>query len=136
MKKFFKFLKQLVSKEKKLSSEEQYERDFNRYPIGFEVSVSFFENNGDQVNDQAELNNISGSGAMFITRIPEKYYPGQILDLTIFLAGTDEVSACMQGEASVVRIHELDSDDENDNALKKGIAVKFNKSFDFKRTGN
>jgi hypothetical protein len=73
---------------------------------------------------------------MFFTGIPEKYYLGQILDLTIFLAGTDEVNACMQGEASVVRISGRNPGDEKNNAHKKGIGVKFNQPFDFKRSGN
>ena len=136
MKKFFKFLKRLIPDKQGLPQDKEYQRDFDRYPIEFEVSISFVDNNEEKIKDRAALSDISGSGAMIITRNPEKYYPGQILKLTIFLAGTEEVSACMHGDATVVRIHELNFDDENNNIQKKGIAVKFNESFDFKRTGN
>jgi hypothetical protein len=136
MKKYFKFFKRTTPKKQELPiNKETYQRDFDRFPIEFEVRVSFVDNNDEEIHDRAALKDVSGSGAMFITRMPEKYYLGQILTLTIFLAGTDEVSACMRGEASVVRIHQIKSDDENKNMDKKGIAVKFNEPFDFKRIG-
>jgi len=135
MKKFFKFFKRTIPKKQKLPLKQTtYQRDFDRFPIEFEVRVSFVDNNN-QIHDRAALKDISGSGAMFITRIPEKYFMGQVLMLTIFLAGTDEVSACMRGEATVVRIHRLKTDDENKNIHEKGIGVKFNEPFDFKRIG-
>jgi len=136
MKKFFKFFQQIIPRKQELPLEKIiYQRDFDRFPIEFEVRVSFVDNNDKEIHDRAALKDVSGSGAMFITRMPEKYYPGQILTVTIFLAGTDEVSACMRGKASVVRIHQIKSDVGGKNFDKKGIAVKFNEPFDFKRIG-
>ncbi len=133
MKKFF---KRIISKKQELPPEKKiYQREFDRFPIEFEVRVSFVDNNNEEIHDRAALKDVSGSGAMFITRIPTKYFLGQILTLTIFLAGTDEVSACMRGEATVVRIHQLKTDDGSIAKDTKGIAVKFNESFDFKRIG-
>ena len=137
MKKFFKFFKRTTPKKPELPLEKKiYQRDFDRFPIEFEVSISFVDNNDKEIHDRAALKDVSASGAMFITRIPEKYYLGQILMLTIFLAGTDEVSACMRGEATVVRIDQFNTDDENNNIHRKGIAVRFNEPFDFKRIGS
>jgi PilZ domain-containing protein len=136
MKKFLTFFKRIFSKNQESSPPPKtYQRDFDRFPIEFEVRVSFVDNHNEEINDRAALRDVSGSGAMFITRIPEKYYLGQILTLTIFLAGTDEVSACMRGEASVARIHQFKKDDGNIDNATKGIGVKFNEPFDFKRIG-
>jgi len=136
MKKFLTFFKRTFPKKQELPPPKKtYQREFDRFPIEFEVRVSFVDNNNDEIHDRAALKDVSGSGAMFITRIPEKYFLGQILLITIFLAGTDEVSACMRGEATVVRIHQLKTDDGNISIDTKGIGVKFNEPFDFKRIG-
>lgn len=142
MKKFLAFFKRVIGKKQELSPEKRtytenktYKREFDRFPIEFEVRVSFVDSHNAEIHDRAALKDVSGSGAMFITHMPAKYFLGQTLTLTIFLAGTDEVSACMRGEASVVRIHELKSEDGNTIMDRKGIAVKFNEPFDFKRIG-
>ena len=83
--------------------------------------------------ERSELHDVSGGGAMFVTRSPERYYPGQLLKLDIFLAGTDDVRACIKTEASVVRIHQLETDDRSTRQTRTGIAVKFHKPFEFER---
>ena len=134
MKKFLTFFKRIIPKKQELPlPKKTHQRAFDRFPIEFEVRVSFVDNHNEEIHDRAALKDVSGSGAMFITHMPTKYYLGQILTLTIFLAGTDEVSACMRGKASVVRIHQLKTDDVNIAKDTKGIGVKFNEPFDFKR---
>ena len=70
---------------------------------------------------------------MFITRIPEKYYLDQTLQLKIFLSGTDDVKACIKTESTVVRMQPILNKDEKDETPLMGIAVKFRKTFEFER---
>lgn len=113
-----------------------YKRSFNRFPIEFEVLVSLIDSDVHQDHERSELHDVSGGGALFISQMPEKYYPGQLLKLDIFLAGTQDVRACIKTEASVVRIHPMARrDDESDEptGLRTGIAVKFHQPFEFER---
>jgi hypothetical protein len=111
----------------------QYKRDYDRFPLEFEVVVSFFDSNGEMINDRAALHDVSGSGAMFFTKIPEKYYLEQALQLKIYLAGTDDVRGCIKTEAFVVRIKEPNDDQQGKGLSLTGIAVKFHKTFEFER---
>ena len=85
------------------------------------------------VSERSELHDVSGGGAMFISRHPEKYFLGQLLKLEIFLAGTRDVRACVKTEASVVRIHDIEEDESAQSGAKTGIAVKFHQPFEFER---
>lgn len=110
-----------------------YKRSFDRFPIEFEVIASVIDNDEFPDIERSELHDVSGGGAMFISRFPERYYPGQLLKLDIFLAGTEDVRACIKTEASVVRVHQLESGDQEETGAKTGIAVKFHKPFEFER---
>ena len=110
-----------------------YKRAFNRFPIEFEVVVTVLDGGEYQDQERSELHDVSGGGAMFISKMPEKYYPGQHLKLDIFLAGTEDVRACIKTEASVVRIHQLEADGPEQSDVRTGIAVKFHKPFEFER---
>ncbi len=110
-----------------------YKRSFDRFSIEFEVIVSVIDSDDHQGSERSELHDVSGGGAMFISHLPEKYYPGQLLKLDIFLAGTEDVRACIKTEASVVRVHQLEADDQEEPGVKTGIAVKFHKPFEFER---
>ena len=83
--------------------------------------------------ESGELHDVSGGGAMFISRHPEKYFIGQLLKLDIFLAGTRDVRACVKTEASVVRIHGIEENESVESGAKNGIAVKFHQPFEFER---
>lgn len=133
-KRFIKFFKRFASKKQKLEIDQNlYQRDFDRFPIEFEARINFIDKDGEELEDRAELHDISGSGAMFITRIPEKYYLGQTLQLKIFLAGTDDVRACIKSESSVVRMQNIYIAESKDAPPLIGIAVKFQKTFEFER---
>jgi hypothetical protein len=110
-----------------------YQRDYDRFPMEFEVLVTIVDSNGEKHYDRAELHDISGSGAMFFTRIPEKYHLDQTLHLKIFLAGTDDVRGCIKAESSIVRMQGVNPAVPEPSAPLMGIAVKFQKAFEFER---
>ena len=122
-----------VLPEKEVSDQASYKRSFDRFPIEFEVMVSIIDSDVHQDHERSELHDVSGGGALFISQMPEKYYPGQLLKLDIFLAGTQDVRACIKTEASVVRVHPLAPRDTETPDLKTGIAVKFHQPFEFER---
>lgn len=113
-------------------------REFPRHWVSFPVIVSWGEGliNGTD-HEKTVLKDISGGGALFVSRNPENYYPGQLLHLSIMLDGTNDVRAQIHTEATVVRIH---SDGKTDaQASEKqpaGIAVQFDRSFEFERIDN
>jgi hypothetical protein len=110
-----------------------YQRSFKRFPIEFEVLVTAVDGDVPFVSERSELHDVSGGGAMFISRHPEKYFLGQLLKLDIFLAGTRDVRACVKTEASVVRIHDIEENESAQSGAKTGIAVKFHQPFEFER---
>lgn len=79
-------------------------RKFDRFPMEFILEVIAKDSKGNKFTDKTALKDISGEGAKFMTRQTNKYIPGQSLELTIFLPGTNDVKAQMRGKASVVRI--------------------------------
>ena len=113
--------------------QKSYKRSYDRFPIEFEVIASVIDDNEYSDSDRSELHDVSGGGAMFISSFPERYCPGQLLKLDIFLAGTEDVRACIKTEASVVRVHQIETNDPEKPDAKAGIAVKFHKSLKFER---
>ncbi len=95
--------------------------------------VSIIDSDRHTDQERSELHDVSGGGALFISQMPEKYYPGQLLKLDIFLAGTQDVRACIKTEASVVRIHPMAPRDADAPGVKTGVAVKFHQPFEFER---
>lgn len=110
-------------------SERSYKRNFRRYPITFDVSVSFFPADAPPWEDQGELQDISGGGALFIPCLSNKYYVGQTLETIIYLAGTSEVQGCVRSEARVVRVEAAPGEDSE----KVQVGVQFERAFDFER---
>lgn len=131
---FLNFIRKFITnKHHQKNEQNSYQRTFDRFPIEFEVVVSLIDSKGEIFRDKAGLHDVSGSGAMFITRNPEKYHLQQQLDLKIYLAGTDDVRACIKAESTVVRMQKFaDPEQDNDPSLT-GIAVKFHKTFEFER---
>lgn len=99
----------------------------------FKVAVDLVDQNGKGIQDAAELRDISGSGAFFITDIGQQYHAGQIVFLTIYLAGTNDVGACVRVESSVVRLQPMGTDCARVGPGEIGVAVKFNETFAFER---
>ena len=110
--------------------ESDNKRAFRRYPLEFDVLVTFPSSHVGQETDQGELQDISGGGAMFFPKRPEKYYAGQQIETMIYLAGTQDVQACVRSEATVVRV--VGSEDPAVNQSLR-VAVRFDRTFDFER---
>ncbi len=62
-------------------------RDFDRFPADFEIEVAAQDSEGRKYKEKTVLRNISGGGAKFITQQDGKYFPGQLLEMTIMLTG-------------------------------------------------
>ena len=136
----FRFLKQawMASDSRQSGSHKSDQRGFDRYPVSFPVIVSGRDVKGIENHEKSVLHDISGSGAMFMSGSPEKYYPGQLLKISIMLDGTNDVRARIRTEATVVRIHH-DGPPRRDidpTASSIGIAVQFDRSFEFERIDN
>jgi len=111
-------------------NKEQDRRGFDRFPIDFTIEVSGKSSDGRTHRERTTLSDISGGGAKFITHHPDRYFPDQQLDLTIYLPGPKEVKAQMKGMARVVRIGDLGDIPE---AGETSIAVMLHKFLQFKR---
>jgi len=107
-----------------------YQRDFRRYPIELNVSVAFGDEIAGSDDDKGDLQDISGGGALFVPCHPEQYYTGQQIEVTIFLASTNDVQACIRTEATVVRIETIMDPKAGETAC---VAVRFEQTFDFER---
>jgi Tfp pilus assembly protein PilZ len=127
------FFRYLFNKKEPRKQSPFYERNFSRFPMEFEVRVDFVDKDGTAFQDTAELRDISGSGAFFVSEIEQQYHVGQTVFLTIYLAGTNDVGARVRVESSVVRIEPIGSSPFGDFTGKTGIAVKFNETFAFER---
>lgn len=110
-----------------------YQRSYDRYPIEFEVIVTLKDQEGKGSGERCALKDVSGGGAMFISPFPSRYVVGQLLKMDIFLAGTQDVRACIKTEATVVRIHSIEKADERGENYRVGVAVKFHQPFEFER---
>ncbi|MBS3759216.1 MAG: PilZ domain-containing protein [Desulfobacterales bacterium] len=111
-------------------AKKQNKRVFRRFPAEFDVSVKFSGNVKVPDRDEGELQNISGGGAMFFPCQPEKYYAGQQIEATIYLAGTNDVKACIRTEATIVRVEGAE-EDSADRPVR--VAIRFDRTFDFER---
>ncbi|MFO8111898.1 MAG: PilZ domain-containing protein [Desulfosalsimonadaceae bacterium] len=113
-------------------------REFSRHWVSFPVIVSWgegFQNGTD--HEKTVLKDISGGGALFVSRNPENYYPGQLLNISIMLDGTNDVRAQIRTEATVVRIHhDIKAGAQASEKQVAGIAVQFDRSFEFERIDN
>lgn len=108
-------------------------RAFNRFPVEFVMEVAAEDIEGKKFNEKTMLKNISGGGAKFITQQAGKYFPGQSLEMTIYLPGSDEVKACMIGTATVLRIDPSSNKNIGEKSQGVGIGVRFDTSLRFER---
>jgi Tfp pilus assembly protein PilZ len=127
------FFRRFFNKKSPQRQEEFNERNFNRFPMEFKVTVNLVDQNGAVRQDAAELRDLSGSGAFFVSTIVQHYHVGQSVFLTIYLAGTDDVGACVRVESSVVRLQPMETGSLSETSGKGGVAVKFNETFAFER---
>jgi len=108
-------------------------RNFDRFPITFQMEVAAKDSKGEKYKDNSVLENISGEGAKFITQQADKYFLGQSLELLIHLPDNDEVKARMRGKATVIRLDPSSSSVTNDKSDTMSIAVKLDTPLHFER---
>lgn len=109
-------------------------RKFNRSSIDFILAVYAEDGEGKRFEDKADLSDVSGEGAKFLTQKYDKYFLGQVLDLTIFLPGTQEMEAYMTVKAIVVRIDPPNSSAKDPERKGRGVAVQFETHLNFETT--
>jgi len=100
-------------------------REFERLPIDFVLEVYSEDVEGKKIEDKAVLKDISGEGAKFLTQKPDMYFPGQLLEITVFLPETDEMEAHMKAKATVVRIDPSNDSEKANKSRGRDIAIKF-----------
>ena len=108
-------------------------RSFDRYQITFPVRVSGNDAHGQPFEETTRLQDVSGSGALFLSRFPDRYHVGQELDIAIVLDAAKDVRACIRNAATVVRIHPPEAMGAAFEPGLEGIAVNFCQAFDFQR---
>jgi hypothetical protein len=108
-------------------------RAFDRFPMEFVLEVSAKDSEGKEFDEKTVLNDISGEGAKFITQQAGKYFPGQSLEMTIYLPGPNDVKADMRGKATVVRIDPSSNSGMEDKSKEVCIAVKLDAPLHFER---
>jgi len=108
-------------------------REFDRFPVEFVLEVASEDREGNKFKERTVLKDISGEGARFITQQAGKYFPGQSLEMTIYLPGTNEVKADMRGTATVIRIDPLNDSEKTNKSPEGCIAVKFETHLNFAR---
>jgi hypothetical protein len=99
-------------------------RKFNRFTIEFAMEVSSKDIEGNEYRDTTDLKDISGGGIKFITKQKDRYFLGQLLEITIHLPGTKEVKFSMSGKANVIRIDSSDRSGIDKKSLTASIATK------------
>lgn len=109
------------------------QRDFDRYCVSFPIVVSGNDPHRQPFEEKSLLQDVSGSGALFISSSPGRYFPGQLLRISIQLDAADDVRARIYNEASVVRIHPPEPVDDDVSGQAQRIAIKFHCAFDFER---
>jgi len=110
-------------------------REFERLTIDFVLEVYSEDVEGKKFEDKADLKDVSGGGAKFLTQKFDMYFPGQLLEITIFLPGTDEMEAHMKAKATVVRIDPSNDSEKDNKSQGRGISVKFEARLNFERVG-
>ncbi len=108
-------------------------RVFDRYQITFPVRVSGRDAQNRAFEEITRLQDFSGSGAFFFSRLQGRYRVGQDLEISILLDGAEDVRACIRNQAGVVRIHPPAAVGSSPDAGLEGIAVTFYHAFDFHR---
>lgn len=108
-------------------------RKFNRFSIDFMLAVYAEDSEGKRFEDKTDLNDVSGEGAKFLTQKYDRYFLGQLLEITIFLPGTDEMEAYMRAKATVVRIDQPYDSAKDQESQQRSIAIKFETHLNFEK---
>jgi len=108
-------------------------RAFERYPLEFEVDISTVSGTEKYPIERTVLNNISGDGACFLSNRPESYSIGQQIVLDICMPGTHKTDACMEGQATVIRIGDAQTD-ESGKVHRVSVGVSMDNLLSFQQS--
>ena len=108
-------------------------RDFYRFPTELLMEVAAEDMEGGKYKEKVVLRDVSGEGAKFVTQQADKYFPDQLLEIIIYLPGTDDVKAHMRGRAKVRRIDLQSGSGIGEKSEETGIAVKIDTRLYFER---
>lgn len=114
-------------------SNKPHRRKSERFPMEFVMEVSAKDINGNKYNEKTILKDISMEGAKFISRQAGKYFPGQLLEITIFLPETDDVKVYMKGKATVVWTASPSDSGIGDKGQEIRIGIKMETRLHFER---
>jgi hypothetical protein len=106
-------------------------RDFERFSAEFFIEVTGQDNEGKKFTDKAQLKDVSGGGALFVSNHVKNYFKGQQLKLTITLPGAGNISANMEGNATVIRTIQLRNADVKKNNQEVSVAVTLDIPLEF-----
>ena len=98
-------------------------REDNRFQMDLVMQVTAKSADGQTFSEKTLLRNMSGGGANFITRQADRYFQGQQLNIKIDLPGTVDLTASLQGTATVSRIELLPDSDPRQAARRYAVAV-------------
>jgi hypothetical protein len=104
-------------------------RDYERFAVGFKVSIFDMREPGQQLLEESVLKDVSGGGVGFLSRSPGLYHPGQRLRISIILPGTDVLDARLEGNATVAWV-----DEERSDTKGVSVGISVDDLLDFGRT--
>jgi len=116
-------------------SNTQEKREDTHFAIGFEVDLVTEDPGGLRRRERTVLMSISREDARVMSHDSVRYFPGQSLELTIYLPGTEDVKACMRAKAMVVGIDLLHTPSIGENSPGECLTVSFDTPLYFERTG-
>ncbi len=116
-------------------SNTQEKRDDNHFAIGFEVDLVTEDPGGLRRRERTVLMSISREDARVMSYNTVRYFPGQSLELTIYMPGTEDVKACMRAKATVVRIDPLHTPGIGEKSPEECLTLSFDTPLYFERTG-
>jgi len=109
--------------------------DDNRFAIDFDVDLVTEDPGGLRRRERTVLMSISCEDARVMSYNTERYFPGQSLELTIYLPGIEDVKACVRAKATVVRIDPLQTPGIEEKSPEECLTVSFDTPLYFERIG-
>ncbi len=91
-------------------------RNFERFPLDFNVDVRGVTVEGERFCDHGHLENVSGGGLCIHSEQSHRYTIGQIVDLSLQLPATERQKPVMSSRAKVAWVHPLEPDPSRENA--------------------
>ena len=107
-------------------------RTSERHSLEFEVEVFAVSGTEKETIEKTTLHDISGGGACFLSSHPESYSIGQRITLEICMPDTHKTDACMQGQATIARIDDIQAT-EADKTHQASIGVSMDNMLSFQQ---